>query len=1253
MIKIDAKDIAHWADTPDARNQLPDLIRRLILATDPSVTRCEMPSGSATDLPGWDGIVDSANGTAYVPAGRSGWEFGTAKIPQSKAKGDFDKRTLESLGLDLPTTTFTFVTPRLWPKGHEWSRDREQQGSWAAVRVLDASDLSAWLDEAPAVATWFAPKAGLLPPSGWLDLEAWWQNWTGGLRELTLDLLMAGREQEVAQVREWCSSDERRLVLEAESRDEALAFFAAAVQSAEPSLRDSILSRALVVHEAAAAKALQAVPKGLLIIDDVPALEQPVIWTDGNRTFIPCGTGERKSPNVKLPRLGHEEAMSALQESGYGYSDARRLLHRAGRRPDLLRFLVDTAGTHRPDWATPTASRNLPALSLLGQWDARYEEDRQLVCKLCQTDYDTVEDEITRIMSNPASPIRRVGEQYRFVSPEVAWRWLENQITQTATNRFAQASIEALQAARSTDQTMALAEGQKSPGFSPTLIEGVTTTLAMMGGLAATGEVNQQWEAVPRKTVGRLVEEPMTLATWRGIARYLSSLAEAAPESFLDWIEQTLRKWPDQFVALLNEPSEIYLDGWEHAYLTRALEDLAWHAVYFPRVIDALAQLALLDEGRDPAPGPLDALKKLMLPDFRFTDASDDVRVSVLKQTLARCPDIGPRLLPLLLSTELHGLSLPDPPRWRVCGITSYVRSAPDEGHRYRTDLAALMIEAAGEDASAWIQPIDYLDSYPQDIVLQIITALSERASKITDHDAAPRLYDALRRCSSRHRTYHDTKWALPASLLDELDRVAQQLEPADLVLARASTFSDSPPLPLAKLHDFEERDKQIANAQDNAVLDLYEANGMSALCRAAQFAPVPELIGRAAARVLPIGEVASLTRDNLGNSEPHLDSLARGTLHVLYRRDKDAWTSLMDQIRHDHGGGPALATMYLVLDPDGNLFNQIQHERTDTQAAYWQGFQLHHLHRVPSDDQRIAVQELLQHRRADLAGDYFAFRKTSTDILRAILERLPYDLEDRALAGRPTMIAAYHVTELFKQLDDADDISTGEIAWLELPLLPLLENDSRHEGKRQLAAQKLIGRDPQLFAECVGIMVRRRSEWIYLTTAYHLLETLTLPELIQNGDQHENLTLLNYISEALVACGNMDDREEDAHIREEGSRILGEAVGRVPEDANGNWPPAAVSQIIESIPDELVPDRKFIEGVVLGRLNSRGVTSRGVFDGGEQERSIEMEYRMRADVMQIEAPRTARILRMLADDYAHSAKYEDERAAWDDLTYR
>ena len=1240
MIKIDAKDIAHWADTPDARNQLPDLIRRLILATDPSVTRCEMPSGSATDLPGWDGIVDSANGTAYVSAGRSGWEFGTANRPKSKADGDFDKRTQEPLGLDPSTTAFTFVTPRLWPEGHEWSREREQQGPWAVVRVLNASDLSAWLDEAPAVAAWFAPKVGL-PPSGWLDLEAWWQNWTGELQELTPDLLMAGREKEVAQVREWCSSDNGRLVIEADTREEALAFFAASVQSAEPVLRDSILSRALVIRESAAATVLQAVPKGLLIIDDVPASEQPVIWTVGNRTFIPCGTGERKSPNVTLPRLGPEEAISALQKSGYGYSGARRLLHRAGRRLDLLRFLVDTAGTHRPDWATPTASRNLPALSLLGQWDARYEEDRQLVCKLCQTDYDNIENEITRVMSNPASPIRRVGEQYRFVSPEVAWRWLETQITQTATNRFAQASIEALQATRSTDQTMALAEGQKSPGFSPTLIEGVTTTLAMMGGLAATGEVNQQWEAVPRKTVGRLVEEPMTLATWRGIARYLSSLAEAAPDSFLDWIERTLRKWPEQFSALLNEPSEIHLDGWEHIYLTGALENLAWHAEYFPRVIAALAQLALLDKGRDLAPGPLDALKNLMLPDFRFTDASDNVRINVLKQTFARYPDLGPLIFPLLLSTEPDLHILPDPPYWRVCDVAGYVQPAHDERHRYRTGLAAMMLEAIDEDAEAWIKAINHLGSYPRDIVSQIVATLSERASKIANHDAAPRLRDALHRCLSRHLTYHDANRALPASLLDDLDRVAQQLEPADLVLARVSIFSDSPPLPLAKPRDPEERDKQIENAQDSAVLELYEASGISALCRAAECAAVPDRIGRAAARVLPIDEVVSLARDNLGDSEPHLNNLARGTLHVLHRRDGDAWMSLMDQIRQNHGGGPALATMYLVLDPDTDLFDLLRRERPDTQTAYWEGFQRYHLGRVPSEDQPTAIRELLRHRRADLAGGYFAFRKTSTDILRDILERLPYDLEDRALAGRPTMIAAYHITELFKQLDDADDISTDEIDQLEKPLLFLLDDDSRRERERQLAAQLRIGRDPQRFARYVDAMIRQQNEGMYRTAEYHLLETLTLPELIQDSDQPENLRLLTYANEALVVC-------ESKSVREEGARILGEAVGRAPDGADGIWPSEAARRAIEAIPDQ-----EFADGVMRGRFNSRGVTTRGVFGGGEQERNIEAEYRLHADAVQARYPRTAEILRRLARNYAHLARHEDEQAEWDDLTYR
>lgn len=63
--------------------------------------------------------------------------------------------------------------------------------------------------------------------------------------------------------------------------------------------------------------------------------------------------------------------------------------------------------------------------------------------------------------------------------------------------------------------------------------------------------------------------------------------------------------------------------------------------------------------------------------------------------------------------------------------------------------------------------------------------------------------------------------------------------------------------------------------------------------------------------------------------------------------------------------------------------------------------------------------------------------------------------------------------------------------------------------------------------------------------------------------------------------------------------------------------------------------------------MNSRGVTSRGVYDGGDQERPLAAQYRVWATA--VEAwPRTSRLLRELADDYERDARREDERAERD-----
>ena len=160
MIPFDPSEIEHWADDPDAPDQFPELVRQLVIATTQAPSLLDIPSGSAVRLPGFDGLITVETGNAWVPTGNSAWEFGTGKNPKTKADGDYRKRTDNPDGINKASATFVFVTPRQWAGKRQWANERRAEGEWADVRALDASDLPAWLSQAPAVATRFAQAIG-------------------------------------------------------------------------------------------------------------------------------------------------------------------------------------------------------------------------------------------------------------------------------------------------------------------------------------------------------------------------------------------------------------------------------------------------------------------------------------------------------------------------------------------------------------------------------------------------------------------------------------------------------------------------------------------------------------------------------------------------------------------------------------------------------------------------------------------------------------------------------------------------------------------------------------------------------------------------------------------------------------------------------------------------------------------------------------------------------------------------------------
>ncbi|EOI3339458.1 hypothetical protein ACMSJO_000298 [Klebsiella pneumoniae] len=148
-MRVTATHLVQWSDKREAQGMLPILVRRLISVTS-RITAITMPGGDSVNVPGWDGVVDVAQGNPWVPDGLSYWELGTSKDPASKANSDFEKRLEQISTAQKAQATFVFVTPRRWPGKSTWQEQARKKNAWADVLVWDADDLEAWLETSPA-----------------------------------------------------------------------------------------------------------------------------------------------------------------------------------------------------------------------------------------------------------------------------------------------------------------------------------------------------------------------------------------------------------------------------------------------------------------------------------------------------------------------------------------------------------------------------------------------------------------------------------------------------------------------------------------------------------------------------------------------------------------------------------------------------------------------------------------------------------------------------------------------------------------------------------------------------------------------------------------------------------------------------------------------------------------------------------------------------------------------------------------------
>jgi hypothetical protein len=546
---------------------------------------------------------------------------------------------------------------------------------------------------------------------------------------------------------------------------------------------------------------------------------------------------------------------------------------------------------------------------------------------------------------------------------------------------------------------------------------------------------------------------------------------------------------------------------------------------------------------------------------------------------------------------------------------------------------AERVVRLAKEDATRWVAVIPKLRQLPARYQQEALEALKSLVPTALEPEARLAIWEAISSYVRTHREHSDAGWALPEQWLTPLAEAADRLKPRSSKEAHRWLFDDwHPDIGVSPVDDLEGYDAALDSARRDVVQQILADEGMGSVLDLARTVELPWAVGSALALADDHHDYEAFAL--LDTSEPRLAPFAAGFARTRLRGALDAtlpWVERFD-------GRPRIQARLLQTVADAQAaWQQLPRYGADVESAFWSEFSPYGLGAdFPFVNE--VVRHLLRHGRAAVA----------VDALSMYAERLQVGVEVNLVIEALTefgtthdpegaRVSEYDISRLLGYLKDRD-VDESTIAGFEWKFLPLL-----HDESRTPALQRLLARDPQAFVQIIELVFKPAHEEAdskreavgpaVASNAYRLLrEWRVVPGSREDGSV-EPTELNRWLSETRKLLSKSDRLEI-------GELQIGEVLAHAPKDPDGTFPTVAVRDVLE-----VAPTDRLERGFTIGLFNKRGVTSRGMTEGGEQEYELAAQYDEWAAAVQATHPRTAAALRDVASSYREEGRRNDEEA--------
>ncbi len=1249
FLTIKAKHIEEWAGSNiEARTHLPVLLRRLVHSTGHDLRQVDFPGYDNAQRKGSDGFVEAGAATPWIPKGKSRWEFGVDKNPSVKADKDYIARLTSVNADERAKSAFIFVTPRNWPGKTIWEKKKNATRDWKVVRALDASDLEQWLEQSVPAQVWFAEQIAM-PISGYETLEQAWRRWTDvSDPNMTPEIFAPSIAAYRGMFKSWLEKkSERFFVVAADSRDEALAFLACLFNDDE--LR-KFKDLTAVFTSSATLKTLIA--SSVPFIPIVHSLDAERELVDAHRrlhciVFRPRNAVDTEA-DIALDLLGYEDFKKSLTAMGIREEEVSMLARESAHSPTILRRRLSINPAIRiPAWAgDDEMSKALVPIVLIGAWHTESKADREIVSSLGDREYETIEDDIARLLRYDDSPVWSTGSYRGVISKIDAIFAIARMITRPNLDRFFIAaecvlaeSDPALELPGK-DRWAAALYG-KTRDHSGALRNSVCETLVILsvhGNILFQDRIGIDVESCVAALIRKLLT-PLTLEKLLSQDSDLPRYAEAAPDVFLRIIEADLQNDDPIVLGLLSPVDRNSLwDSPSRTGLLWALECLAWKPQNLLRVSLILAQLSRRKIDDNLMNKPDASLQEIFSSWLPQTAASVEERIKALETLIRRYPDVGWEICTAQIKPGPQMGHYSYRPRWRGDATGAGHGATRKDIYTFCRKVLDLLIDWSSHDENTLGDLVQSLQGMPekdQSRVWDLISKWSPKASE----EAKATLRERIRKFAFTRR---GRQRKLGEATRDRAHEAYDSLKPNDPVIRHGWLFAnqwiqESPDEIEEEGFDFRKRDERINRLRREAITEIWTEYG---------FEGVQKLLAGSGAA----GTVGQYAASLFTDMKSQVDFIYRCLSLDGAIRSKADWClqgflwSIVDDSRIEllqaalKGLSAEDCKRLFICTPfQESTWRLLGDYDEEIRNGYWQDVSPF-LGKFTPAELTTVIDRFLEARRPRAA--FFAVHMDFRDIETSRLKRLLLDVATVNVEPADHFkLDSYHISEALDSLHGRVGVTHEEMAQLEFLYIDALRS-SKH-GIPNLERQ--IAQTPSLFVQALAFAYKRSDnredpqEWrienpeqrrAMASAAYHLLDQMEkIPGTDENG-RIKGTDLTAWIAEVRRLC------HEFARV-EIGDQCLGQLLAKAPMDENGIWPCEAVCEAMEGMASAEIG-----KGFHIGVKNSRGVHSRG--EGGEQERELAAKYRAWAERLHFNYPFVGGVLEDIAKSYDREAIWQD-----------